>query len=186
MPEAPVPPFDDPSAAAVFHRRLLERVGELTEPVVDEDGVQHRMSPAVAAAHWPGPDGTCLDDHQHYPCRSAVHTTLFVELPVAWTPARLAAVLSATRLWDSDHPDGDVVEPDLLQWGDHSSGPEWKATHRSDGSWTVELRDERRNSFDHEQDLPDDDAMVDHLIRTVVPHPFRRPGSGASRALRRR
>ena len=176
MTEVPVPPFADPSAAAVFHRALLERVAELTRPVVDEDGVQHRMSPAVAAAHRPGPDGFCLDDRQRYPCRSAVHTALFVELPVAWTPAQLAAVLSATRLWDSDHLGGDVVEPGRLQWGNHGSGPEWKATRRPDGSWTVQLRDERRNTFDHERDLPDDDAMVDHLIRTVVPHPFRQPG----------
>jgi hypothetical protein len=176
MPEVPVPPFDDPSAAAVFHRRLLERVGELTKPVVDEDGVQHRMSPAVAAAHRPGPDGSCLDDRQRYPCKSAVHTALFVELPVAWTPTQLAAVLSSTRLWDSHPPDGDVVEPGLLKWGDHFSGPEWKATRRPDGSWTVELRDERRNTFDHERDLYDDDEMVEHLIRAVVPHPFRRPG----------
>jgi hypothetical protein len=179
MTEVPVPPFDDPSAAAVFHRGLMERLGELTEPVIDEDGVQHRMSPAAAAAHRPATDGFCLEDRQRYPCRSAVHTALFVELPVAWTPEQLAGALSATRLWDSDHPNGDVVEPGLLRWGDHLSGPEWKATRRPDGSWTVELREERRNTFHHERDLPGDDAMVDHLIRAVVPHPFRRPGSDA-------
>jgi hypothetical protein len=176
MPEVPVPPFDDPSAATVFHRMLLERVGELTDPVVDEDGVQHRMSPAVTVTHRPGPDGSCLDDRQRYPCRSALHTALFVELPVAWTPTQLAAVLSATGLWNSNPSDGDVVEPGLLRWGNYFTGPEWKATRRPGGSWRVELRHERRNTYDHECDLPDDDAMVDHLIRTVVPHPFRRPG----------
>jgi hypothetical protein len=65
-------------------------------PVVDEDGVQHRMSPTVTATHRPWPDGSCLDDRQRYPCRSALHTALFVELPVAWMPTQLAAVLSAT------------------------------------------------------------------------------------------
>lgn len=95
---------------------------------------------------------------------------------MAWTPAQLAAVLSATGLWDSNPSDGDVVEPGLLRWGDYFNGPAWKATRRPGGSWTVELRHERRNTYDHERDLADDDAMVDHLIRAVVPHPFRRPG----------
>ena len=176
MTEVPVPPFDDPSTATVFHRVLLERVGELTDPVVDEDGVQHRMSTAVTAAHRPGPDGACLDDRQRYPCRSAVHTALFVELPVAWTLGQLAAVLSATQLWDSHPSDGDVLEPGLLRWGDYFNGPECKATRSLDGCWTVEVRHERRNTYDHERDLPDEDAMVAHLIRTVVPHPFRRLG----------
>jgi hypothetical protein len=42
----------------------------------------------------------------------------------------------------------------------------------------VELRHEGRNTYDHERDLPDDDAMVDHLIRAVSRIRFVGRGSG--------
>lgn len=176
----PVPPFDDPAVAVAFHRALLERVEDLAVPVSDDAGVQRRMSPAIAAVHGPDQVGRCHSDHQRYPCRAAVHTALLVELPVAWTPVRLAAVLSATGLWDSSVQAADVVQPDLLLWGEHFSGPEWRATRRPDGSWSVHQRHERRNSFELEVDLADDDAMVGYLRRRVVPRPHRRPGLDAS------
>lgn len=155
----PVPPLTDAGAVAAYRTQLGIYVAALGR----SRGVGLAEYALCAAI-----DLMPIADASGALTREALHVSLALAFPVAWTPqALLAAIMTALGQppgWWSAEADRLVVHGD----------PELCATRHADGRWTVVLRE--RGQEQVEAELAGDDDLVLYLGENALaehrPYPF--------------
>lgn len=164
-------PFADPADARAFQRRLLLHLAQLRQRS-HEPGLHEFVLLHAVDLHRPssGADPDCLQcDDEGYPCATVLLVALMTRLSWPWTPAVLGRALTATGLWPARAGE-DLCDDEVIEWGDPQMvDPRWRAERRAEG-WLLEGRE--RGAVIATHALPDDAAMVDHLVDQVRWYPY--------------